>query len=51
MTCLRRRRRTLHAVQDNARDVARSRSVGEAAGKLGALWRRMEQARPSRPQP
>jgi uncharacterized membrane protein YphA (DoxX/SURF4 family) len=35
----------MHAVQDNARDVANSRSVGEASGKLRALARRMQQVR------
>jgi hypothetical protein len=35
----------MHAVQDNARDVANSRTVGEASGKLRALARRMQQAR------
>jgi hypothetical protein len=32
-------------VQDNVTDVAKSKSVGEATGKLRALARRMQQAR------
>ena len=41
-----RRRRSIHVLQDNARDVARSKSLGEATGKLRALQRRFNDVRP-----
>ena len=38
-------RRSIHALQDNARDVAQSKSLGEATGKLRALQRRFQDVR------
>ena len=41
-----RRRRSINVLQDNVRDVARSKNLGEATGKLRALQRRFQDVRP-----
>ena len=37
----------MNVLKDNARDVARSKSLGEATGKLRALQRRFHDVRPA----
>jgi len=41
------RRRSMNTLQDNARDVMKSKSLGEASGKMRALRRRSQDVRRS----